>query len=337
MRTEEAIREGLRRQAESHRVNPALPGSTIVKARAARAATAFIALATVTGLVFGGTAVVGAVRDEGARTAPAPAGGEEPARRQVEGAPLLLVGHGGWRVSRADQYDATIGEITFTNGERELELNWRPASDHEAFVADRAREAADEWDVEIARRHGKLFRYEGTTDFTTLWRDGDLSLELRGVFPTVHAYRAVADTLDRVDEEAWMAALPQDAVPPAERPAVVDEMLSDVPVHPDVDVARLKQSRTVSDRHQLGARVTAAVACAWIEQWVEGDVSDRREAVDAMATARRWSILREMERDGAWSEAVWEYADAMAGDGRVAGGSPMTLGESYRNGLGCDG
>ncbi|MDQ4124510.1 MAG: hypothetical protein M3134_02775, partial [Actinomycetota bacterium] len=301
------------------------------------AATAFVALATVTGLVFGGNAVVGAVRDGGARPRPAPAGGEEAHRRQVEGAPLLLVGHEGWRVSRADQNSTTIGEVTFTNGEREVELNWRPASDHDAFVDDRAREASGEWDVEIARRHGKLFRYEGTTDFTTVWRDGDLSLELRGVFPNVHAYRAIADTLDRVDEETWLAALPNDTVTPAGRPATVDEMLGDVPIHPSVDVDELKQSPSVSDRYQLGARVTAAVACAWIEQWVEGDASEKREATNAMSTARRWSILREMERDGAWSEVLWEYADAMAGDGQVAGGGPTTLEESYRDGLGCDG
>lgn len=332
MRTEETIREALQREAARHRVNPALPKATIRKARAARVATAALALAAVTGLVFGGTAVVGAVREDAVR----PAGqGETPPERQVEGAPFLLVGHAGWDVSRADQYSPTEGEMTFTNGENEVNLTWRPAETHEDYVDDRAADAAETWDVEIARRHGKLFRYEGTTDFTALWIDGDLSLELRGVFENVHAYRAIARTLDWVDEETWLAALPADTVTPGERAAVVDEMLSDVHVHPDVDVDALKESATINDRYQLGARVTAAVACEWIEQWLNADGPRKREALEAMSGSREWAILREMRPQGAWTEVIWEYADAMAGDGQVPGGRPMTVVESYRDGLGC--
>ncbi|HYP22270.1 MAG TPA: hypothetical protein VEV43_01745, partial [Actinomycetota bacterium] len=222
-----------------------------------------------------------------------------------------------------------------TNGENAVNLTWRPAETHEDYVDDRAADAAETWDVEIARRHGKLFRYEGTTDFTALWIDGDLSLELRGVFENVHAYRAIARTLDRVDEETWLAALPADTVTPDERAAVVDEMLSDVHVHPDVDVDALKESATINDRYQLGARVTAAVACEWIEQWLEGNSPEKVKAAGAMAGSREWAILREMRPQGAWTEVIWEYADAMAGDGQVPGGRPMTVVESYRDGLGC--
>lgn len=339
MRTEEAIREALRREAERHRVNPALPKATIAKARAARATTAIVAVAAAGALVFGGATVLGAVRSGGAPPRPAPAGGEDAREPAVEGSPLLLVGHEGWRVSRADQYDLTTGEMTFTNGERELELNWRPADTHADYLDDRASGAAETWDFEIAGRHGTLFRYEGTTDFTAMWVDGDLSLELRGAFPDVHVYRAVAQTLSRVDEEAWLAALPEDTVPPGERAEVVHLMLRDVPVHPDVRVDELKEGRIVSDRYQLGAEVSGAVACEWIEQWVDaraaGDESAEREAVDAMATARDWAILREMESQGGWSQVVWEYADAMTGEGEVSAGRPMTLVEGYASGLGC--
>lgn len=339
MRTEDVIREALQRRAAEHRVNPELPRSVAVRARAARLGSAMVAVAAAGALVLGGASVLGAVRDGDGGPRPVPAAVGEAGERQIEGAPYLLIGHDGWRVSRADQYSATIGEITFTNGERELELNWRPASDHEAFVEDRAREAADEWDVEIARRHGKLFRYEGTTDFTTLWMDGDQSLELRGVFPNVHAYRAVADTLDRVDEETWLAAMPDTTVVPSDRAAVVDAMVEDVPMHPDANIEQFRGADRVSDRYQLGARVTAAVACSWIRQWVEGRAmgDDRavRDAVEAMESSRSWAILREMEPQGGWSEVVWEYADAMAGKGEVMGGRSLTVEESYRDALGC--
>ena len=338
MRTEDALRDALRREAARHTVNPALPAATLVKARVARATAALVAVATAGALVFGGATVLGATRD-GGRSGPAPAGGDQPAEPQTEGSPLLLVGQQGWRVSRADQQSATTGEMTFTNGERELELTWRPASDHDMFVEDRALDAAETWDVEIARRDGVLFRYEGTTDFTAMWVDGDLSLELRGVFPDVDAYRAVAQTLGRVDEETWLAALPGDVVTPAERPATVDEMLRDIPVQPAIRIARLKESRVVSDRYQLGARVTAEAACAWIRAWIDarssGDEARAREAVEAMATSRDWAILEEMEPQGGWSEVVWEYADAMAGEGEVPGGGPMTVAGSYEDSLGC--
>jgi hypothetical protein len=337
MRTEDALREALQREAAAHPVNAALPKSTAVKARAARLLTVTGAAVLAAGLVLGGASVVGAVRDEGGPVAPASGGDHEPEARQTEGTPLLLIGHAGWRVSRADQYTSTEGEMTFTNGEREMSLTWRPAGTHGDFLEDRAAEAAETWDVEIARRHGKLFRYEGTTDFTAMWRDGELSLELRGVFPDVHAYRAVAQTLDRVDEDTWLAALPDDTVTPEERAAVVDEMLADVPVHPSVRVDDLRRSDTVSDRYQLGARVSGAVACAWIEQWVRatarGDESAAATAVDAMETSRRWAILREMESQGGWSEVVWEYADALAGDPEVMGGRPLTIEESIRDAI----
>lgn len=340
MRTEDAIREALRREAERHRVNPALPASTIARARIARATTAIVVLASAGALVFGGAAVVGATRDEAGRTRPAPAAAGEPAPRQVEGAPLLLIGHAGWHVSRADQYEVDEGEMSFTNGERELDLTWRPAASHDDYVTDREVEAAEAWDLEIANRHARLFRYEGTTDFVALWVDGDQSLELRGVFPDVHAYRAVAQTLGRVDGETWLAALPDDAVTPSERPEAVDEMLRDIPVHPDVRVAELKEATVVNDRYQLGASVTGAVACAWIRQWLEatadGDEAATREAVDAMATSRDWSILREMNSQGGWSEVLWEYAAAMTGDGEVnAGPGEMSIESTYTDALGC--
>lgn len=342
MRTEDALREALRREAARHRVNPSLPKKTIYKARASRAMTAIAAVTAAAALVLGGVNVVAAVRDESRPSRPASGGHDtaQPARR-LEGVPLLLVGHAGWNVSRADQHDVTDGEMTFTNGERELELTWRSADTHDVYLEDRAAEAADEWDIHIARRDGKLFRYEGTTDFTAMWVDGDLSLELRGVFPDVHAYRAVAETLDRApNEEAWLAALPDEAVTPDEREAVIDEMLEDIPVHPAIQVEKLKRRVVVNDRYQLGAGVSGLAACAWIGEWVDatrrGDEARAREAVEAMGTSRRWAILREMESQGGWSEVVWEYADAMEGDQKVnAGPGELSIEATYEDALGC--
>jgi hypothetical protein len=81
------------------------------------------------------------------------------------------------------------------------------------------------------------------------------------------------------------------------------------------------------------------VACAWIGQWVDarraGNDRGAQEAVVAMATSRRWPILLEMHEEGDYPEVLWELADAMAGDGVVMGGKPLTIEESYADALGC--
>jgi hypothetical protein len=56
-----------------------------------------------------------------------------------------------------------------------------------------------------------------------------------------------------------------------------------------------------------------------------------------MATSRRWSILLEMQEDGHYPKVLWEYADAMAANAPLAAGKPVSVEESYRDALGCQG
>ena len=79
------------------------------------------------------------------------------------------------------------------------------------------------------------------------------------------------------------------------------------------DAADVTRSGQVSDRYQLGAKVTGAASCAWVQQWVHGNAAQRRQAQEAMATSRHWAILREMQASGAYPDVVWEVADFMAG------------------------
>jgi hypothetical protein len=340
MRTEESIREALQLEAARHRVNPALPRATRLKARGARALTVVAVAAAVTSLVLGGASLVGAVRDGGERLV-GPAGGDAAEEREpayAYGAPLLLLTGEGWTVTRADQY-GNEGEMTFEQGDRSVGLYWRDPNAFEMYVQDRENGAGASWDVTIAGGDARLFQYEGTNEFTALWRGEKHTLELRGAFPDVDAYRAMAATLKWVDDETWLAALPDDTVAPSERAAAVDEMLADIPHRRDGDLAALREDETIIDRYQLGAEVTGAVACAWIGQWLKGIEQDderlTQTALGAMRSAREWAVLRELKDQGGWSEMVWEYADAMAGDGEVAGGRAMTIEESYRDALGC--
>lgn len=338
---EETMRHMLRHEADKHQVNPTLPRSTITRARLRRS-VALMAVTTVTAsVVVGGIGVARYMDESESRVPPAPGSSSDSAdsSRTESGAPQVLITAQGWRVTRIDQYSSTIGEMNFTNGSRELELYWGPADAHGSVVQDREASSATSWDMTILGQESVLFQYEGATDFTALWLDGDLSMELRGVFPDVDEYRAVAASLQYVDEETWLAAMPNSVVHASERAATVDSMLEDIPVHPDVDVEGLKTNAVVADRYHLGAQVTGAVACAWIEQWVDAKAGEKdasaQEAVDAMASSREWSILVEMKDQGGWSQFIWEYADAMTGNAKT--GRPRWVQRSYRDEMDCEG
>jgi hypothetical protein len=55
--------------------------------------------------------------------------------------------------------------------------------------------------------------------------------------------------------------------------------------------------------------------------------------VVALASSHDWAILREMNSDGDYPEVVWQYADAVAGDGTVVGGKAVSVEESYKAAL----
>ena len=338
MRTEDAIREALGREAARHPVNPALPRRVRTKARAARAVTVVAAAAVVAGVVLGGASLVDGGREA---TGVGPAGGgsgeENAGPAYAYGAPLLLLD--GWKVTRANQY-GDEGEMTFANGERSVDLFWRNPAAYDMYVEDRADGAGASWDVKILGADARLFQYEGTTQFTALWRAGEHTFELRGAFPDVEAYEAMAADLQWVDEVTWAAALPEDTVAPGDREAVVDEMLSEIGHHRDYRLAKVRVTEEIIDRYQLGAAVTGAVACYWIEMWLDakerGNARGIGIAGSAMGAARHWPILKEMKDQGDWSEVLWEHADAMERDDTIVAGTGMTLEESYRNALGCD-
>jgi hypothetical protein len=255
-------------------------------------------------------------------------------------APRMLITEDGWHVVRADEFSSKYGGMTFAKGSSTVDLGWLPAVDHGLVVKDRQGSAEASWDLDLAGEVATVIQYEGTTVFTAVWRDGKHSLELSGTFPTVDEFRAVASTLTAVDVDTWLSAMPDSVVKPQGRAESVDKMVADIPMHPSVNLDKLRASELVSDRYQLGAKVTSAVACAWIDQWVTaraaGDDQRARQAVDAMATSRDWAILQEMSAEGGWSDVLWEYADAMPDNGSVSGGRPLTIEESYESALGCD-
>lgn len=234
-------------------------------------------------------------------------GGErfaEAAIRAAEASPRLLVS--GWEVTRVDEWSAGQGEMTFERDGRTLELRW-PAPPKK----------------DLERVGANVYRYPGTNDFTAYVGEATI----RGVAPSAAAFAETVRGVHRVAAEAWLRALPESAVTPRAQAATVQAMLRGIPLPPGFEAPGT--TGATRDRYQLGAKVAGAVACAWIER---GD----NRAREALATARNWPILREMNAEGDYPEVLWEYAEAFVAGGAVAAGKPgVTVEESYRDALGC--
>ena len=260
--------------------------------------------------------------------------------RVAQAAPRLLVGEPGWAVTRADEFSVDYGEMTFSRGDLQLDLRWVPGSDHEKQLAKRSFEMDDLGSITVARDSARVFRYPGTNDFVAIWRRAGQALEARGVAPGVDAFRSVVGSMRSVTVDAWLAAMPASVVKPASLSEVVDEMLTGLPLPSGFDVEALQRGTALRDRYQLGARVSGAVACAWIGGWIDArrrsDESGVREAVQAMASSRTWPILHEMDEQGAYPEVLWGVAQAMeTGVPLTGGGQPMPVKASYFDALGC--
>ncbi len=265
--------------------------------------------------------------------------------RVAQANPRLLVTLPGWEVVRADEFEVDSGEMAFSDGEHQLTVTWYPARYYESYYRDRTWVDKDPTTFELLGQDTRTVAYSDREFATMLPPDGEVFVELRADL-AYDDYRELVESLQPADVETWLSAMPPSVVQPTDRAATVDTMLEDVPLPPSIDVASLENDESVLSRYQLGARVTGAVACAWLDRWVKatdsGDRADAQEAGDAMATSRQWAILQEMTKEGAWSQVLWEYADAIGtGTQRGTGGLEQVADDtrqfriSYSSGLGC--
>jgi len=258
--------------------------------------------------------------------------------------PYVVSTSPGWTItlvagSGRDQIDGS-GEhryltIVFGNGPSEAELNVELGSDVEGLITDREAvgtriEETTLWGTTVV-----VLRRSSDRDHTAIWGIDDVVFELRATVdePT---FRSLLASLTVVDREEWVASVPDTVV--TDRAAAVTEYLADIPLPAGFDTTPLRSGPEV-DRYFVGADVVAAVTCAWIEQWIAAKADQDQPGIDqavaAMATSSEWDILKEMSTRGEFSTVVFEYADAIAGDGTVVGGRVLTVEESYRQAFGC--
>ncbi|HSJ84601.1 MAG TPA: hypothetical protein VLA91_12365 [Acidimicrobiia bacterium] len=364
-RERERLRRGLAVLVEETPVAPELAtlrATPLHKTpRLATPARVFVTAAAAVMVTVGGVALL---QTQGSNTSPA-AGETAPSTSSVaapttsemapttsEAVPAIAAGElpyvissaPGWTItfvagSSRDQVDGS-GEhqyltIVFGNGSSEAELNVELGSDVEGRITDReaGRTRLDE--ATLWGTSAVVSRGDSDLDHSAIWAVDDVVFELRATLdePT---FRSLLGSLTVVDREEWIASVPDTVV--TDRPAAVTEYLADIPLPAGFDATSLQSGPEV-DRYFVGADVVAAVTCAWIEQWVaakaDQDQAGIDQAVDAMATSREWDILNDMATEGDFSLVVFEYADAIAGDGTVVGGRVLTVEESYRQAFGC--
>jgi hypothetical protein len=243
--------------------------------------------------------------------------------------PRLLVGAPGWEVSEVVDFEVDDFELRFRGPAGVLDLHWRSADQHQGYVDDRAASSSGSpTTLTITGLPAVLFQYRDSGRLTALWVDGPHALELSADGIDPDEFRHLAESLERVDVDTWLSALPPSVVRAENRAASVAQVLSDIPLPDGFDTAALEAGGDVADRYDLGAQITLPVVCAWIEQWLDAtassDTAAAQRAVDAMGTARDWAILQDMADEGAWSSYVWEYTDAVAaGHGELPDGKPV--------------
>lgn len=244
----------------------------------------------------------------------------------------------GWSVEDAgsDEYGV---EVDFVGPDgASFQANSRDADLYDEYVADRediVRPPAPGDPVEAVGLPGQLWSYSREDHTVIREVEGETYWEFRGGGMRESAFIDLLAQVRLVGAEEFEAALPDEFVTTAERPAALEEIsdgisaeLGELGLTPEGTTVDLGSGAL--DRYDLGARIAGAVACAWLDSYVtarqEGDDAAADDAVAAMATSREWPILQEMLEEGAYPEVLWQYADAVA-----AGTDPA----GYRGALGC--
>src|SRR5438445_3937300 len=238
----------------------------------------------------------------------------------AEASPRVLVTGGGWGVTDVSGFDDEYGELTFRDGPARVELSWQLAK----FVNDRAQDGVSLGTMRVAGHDAQVFDESQagapTGLFNVLWKSGDHSVKLLVSGVKREALEGLLTRVREVDVDTWLSAMPASVVKPIDRAANVDAMLADVPVPHGFNVDGLRSADNPGlGRANLGFFVTRAVACSWLEQWVEatdsGDHAAANAAVEALRSSRHWAILQEMTAEGGWlrprAQEIWEFADAL--------------------------
>ncbi|MFC4069999.1 hypothetical protein [Actinoplanes subglobosus] len=226
--------------------------------------------------------------------------------------PRLLVDEPGWTLEVIYGFAERNGSVSFTNGERHLDMTWYAASSYQSYLDDRLHVSKPRA-TRVAGVGAKVFTY-GPTDFAAMLdpRDGTfVEIRVQGGEVSRSYFDKLLTRIERVEPEEFLAALPPEVVTPGEAPAEADKALTGVPLPPGFDYERLGLDGAYTP-YQFQARAVRLVACGWAGEWVRadkaGDDTAAETAVAALRGSRNWPILKDMDRTkrGDWSRMLWE-------------------------------
>lgn len=175
----------------------------------------------------------------------------------------------------------------------------------------------------------------GNRQMTAFWAEDGQVLEMRAAVPDLAAFEERLGWLTKVDSQTWLDAMPPKVVKAADHDRTVREMLEGIPVPSTFSPSRVPDEGLTTNRYQVGVAVTGTVSCLWFRQWGTarrtGDRAAKVEAERAMASAKRWPILREMAADGDYPASIWRLAKSMPSDEWRPGQRLLP----HAEGLGC--
>jgi hypothetical protein len=261
--------------------------------------------------------------------------------------PRLLIAAPGWRVAGLQAGDVE-SEIQLVNGDGakpvEVELSWTPTS--ATSLASRVHDIAGELGVQplttvpVLGTTATVIPYHEWSPqdlgLFALWQEGDyvVTYTARG---SMEDFKAQLASLQKVDTQTWLAAMPPSVIKPDEFDPTVQQMLKGVSVPPGFTAADVVASSIPTDRYQLGASVASSVSCTWFARWAEarrsGNEDEINTAVAAMATAKDWPVIDQMTSEGgAYGQILDHLATAMP-QGSVYKDRPLEV--DADSGLGC--
>lgn len=273
--------------------------------------------------------------------------------RFANASPLVLLRLPGWHVVYANEETGGFGELHFVRGPADAFGNPRGVSPYDqAALAGKvasitwspggypvagSQDAATGLGVTAHR-----FVFEGGSphafDISALFIYRGRELTFRATVTSIAMFRSELRGLLAVEQTIWLRAMPPSVVTGADSSEVVRQMLKGIPLPLGFDAARIQGLKLVHDRYQLGAAVTGTVACMWFATWnharEDGDRAMVNRAIAAMASAPRWPILREMAREGGWTQSIIMYAQAMP-SGMLTINFRLPLLPQVNSGLGC--
>lgn len=281
--------------------------------------------------------------------------------RFAETSPLVLLDKPGWSAEYANELSAAEGEIRFRFGKEApantsdrllsldpdlAELHWR-SGELNRWMRSRDASSVKKTRLPVLGTTAHVYQYEEYDDglpglhrITALFPYDGRVLEFKALATDFAAFAELLGALKRVDADTWLSALPKSAIPVTGRAREVEEMLRDIQLPRGFDPAAISAEGVTQDRYQLGAVVTGKVACTWLVSWQRarrfGDRSAERTAAAALRSVAASAILKEIDPEGDWPEAMRQAVAAILDRAPFpSGGARVPVFEQVYAGLGC--